>query len=76
MPQIYGRVGVISPTFPKQRNVSVTRDRFETYYSVKPVFSETRLRRDQIGEITLPLALQTAGYTFPEKNEYRGRDFR
>ena len=30
----------------EQHNVSVTRDNFETYYSVKPVISETRLRRD------------------------------
>ena len=30
----------------KQHNISVTRDNFETYYSVKPVFSETRLRRE------------------------------
>lgn len=35
-------------TIAKQSKVSVTRDKSETYYSVKPDFSETRLRRDQI----------------------------
>ena len=32
----------------KQHSVDVSRDKFETYYSVKPVFSETRLRRDDL----------------------------
>ena len=41
-----GGFGNLSLTFPKEHSVSVTRDKFETYYSVKPVFSEMRLRRD------------------------------
>ena len=41
-----GGFGNLALTFPKQRSVSVTRENFETYYSVKPVFSETRLRRE------------------------------
>ena len=43
----------MSLTFAKQRKVSVTRDKFETYYSVKPVFSETRLRRDKQTKISV-----------------------
>ena len=47
-PSVYpGGFGNRPLKIAKQHNVSVTRDNFETYYSVKPVFSETRLRRDE-----------------------------
>ena len=41
-----GGFGIIPLKIAKQHNMSVTRDNFETYYSVKPVISETRLRRE------------------------------